>query len=304
MEKALLGKSAAQGLRSLQSWITYEKTRLANYEKSLRAEIEKRGGTMTTAEKNEFQSELTTTIMADVRLSLGQRHSSLLAAARRAGLEPDTDSRERRGMAGGTRKAATETRAKPTTIYGHAAVFNEETVIAGLFRERIAPGAFKNCLDDLERSDMCVCLMNHNADLLLGRYSTGGLTLKEDKIGLFYECFLADTQNGRDVYEDVREFNLVGNSFSFTVLRDRWELAQQPGQIDLRTITEIGDLYDVGPVTYPAYVKTDVHVSRQNYLLDHIYDEIEAEKARALQAKATRQRLEALEKRLAQYRKK
>lgn len=55
------------------------------------------------------------------------------------------------------------------TISGYAAVFNTETVIAGLFRERISPGAFRDTLasDDIRAS------CNHNLDQLLGRKSAG-----------------------------------------------------------------------------------------------------------------------------------
>jgi hypothetical protein len=51
------------------------------------------------------------------------------------------------------------------TISGYAAVFNEETVIAGLFRERIQRGAFAATI----RRDDIRAAFNYSPDHILGR---------------------------------------------------------------------------------------------------------------------------------------
>ena len=57
-------------------------------------------------------------------------------------------------------------------LSGYAALFNTETVIAGLFREVIAPGAFT---ESLKTADV-VARFNHDENRLLGRTSAGTAT--------------------------------------------------------------------------------------------------------------------------------
>ena len=68
-------------------------------------------------------------------------------------------------------------------IGGYAAVFNREAVIAGMFREQIAPGAFT---DAIGRDDVRA-LFNHDANFVLGRTVSGTLRLSEDETGLRYD---------------------------------------------------------------------------------------------------------------------
>jgi uncharacterized protein len=70
-------------------------------------------------------------------------------------------------------------------IVGYA-VFNQQTMIAGFFREQIAPGAFT---DAIGRDDVRG-LFNHDASWLLGRWSAGTLRLSQDARGLRYEILV------------------------------------------------------------------------------------------------------------------
>lgn len=139
----------------------------------------------------------------------------------------------------------------PGTLVGYAAVFNRTSVDLGMFREQIAPGAFQRAL----ASSDVRALYNHEADHLLGRTSSGTLRLVEDELGLRMECDLPDTQLGRDIAELCRRGDLMGQSFSFTTAADSWDYAASP---PMRTVREVDTLYDVGPVTFPAYTDTSV----------------------------------------------
>lgn len=121
--------------------------------------------------------------------------------------------------------------------------------------ERIMPGAFKRTLK--EGPDV-VALFNHNPDLILGRRSAKTLTLKVDDDGLQYDVTPGDTAVGRDVLEHVRRRDVVGSSFGFLVAPDG-EKTKKEGHILIRELHDV-DLFDVGPVTNPAYEATTAKV--------------------------------------------
>jgi len=289
--KEVLSKSISQALCSLNSWIVGEAVRIKSLESGLREELRDRGSTMSDSEKGEFYDALTEVIKDDLRLRFGKEHSSLLRRAKEAGVEADSEVRRSvRGWGDGDDSySKSQGDNKPTTIYGHAAVFNQTTNIGNYFTESIAPGAFAACLK--AGAAKCVCLANHDSNMLLGRHSTRTLDLYEDKIGLFFECKLDDTTIGKDVYRQVKRRDFLGCSFSFTIGKDTWSLAQKRGDLDHHVILEVNELWDLGPVTFPQYTMTDVQVSRVNYLFDTVDDELEEQ---TFQNKLHRQRGERL----------
>jgi HK97 family phage prohead protease len=146
---------------------------------------------------------------------------------------------------------------KPTRLRGHAAVFGEYSEDLGGFREVIQKGAFARAV----REDDVRALWNHESAMVLGRNTAGTLRLEEDDVGLLVEIDLPDTQAGRDALVSVERGDVSQMSFGF-LLRD-WAKDQKWGKDaegDLvRTLLEV-ELFDVSPVTYPAYPQTDVAV--------------------------------------------
>ena len=136
-----------------------------------------------------------------------------------------------------------------TTITGHAAVFNQLSSDLGGFREVIAPNAFENVLNDDVRA-----LVNHDANLLLARTTSGTLNLKQTDEGLQYSFDVPDTSYGRDLIISMERGDITQSSFAFTIEEDSWE-STADGEI--RTINKVKKLYDVSPVTYPAYPSAD-----------------------------------------------
>lgn len=138
-------------------------------------------------------------------------------------------------------------------IAGHAAKFDLLSEDLGGFRERIAPGAFAKTI----QSGDVRALWNHDANIVLGRNKAGTLRLSEDSAGLYYEVDAPDTQLVRDmVLAPIARGDVNQCSFGFYTLSDKW--AKVDGEW-VRTLLEI-DLFDVSPVTYPAYPQTDVAV--------------------------------------------
>ena len=144
---------------------------------------------------------------------------------------------------------------KGPALVGYAAVFNSRSLDLGGFQEIIAPGAFEKVVADADE-DMRA-LFNHDRHRVLGRRSAGTLRLREDDDGLHDEIDLPDTTLGRDLAESVGRRDITGQSFSFIVAEDGDEFADVDGVL-IRTIRRFERLFDVGPVTFPAYEGTTV----------------------------------------------
>ena len=136
-----------------------------------------------------------------------------------------------------------------TTITGHAAVFNKLSSDLGGFREIIAPNAFESVLSDDVRA-----LINHDPNLLLARTTSGTLNLEQTNEGLQYSFDVPDTTYGRDLIISMERSDISQSSFAFTIEEDSWETTEDG---EIRTINKVKQLYDVSPVTYPAYPSAD-----------------------------------------------
>ena len=144
-------------------------------------------------------------------------------------------------------------------IVGYAAVFNKDSEDLGGFVERIAPGAFSKAIGI---SDVRA-LFNHDNNMVLARNTSGTLELIEDETGLRYEFDAPNTSYGNDLLEMIKRGDISQSSFGFTVENDDWE--QRDGKT-YRTITKVKRLYDVSPVTFPAYPEASVAVRKLEQL--------------------------------------
>lgn len=138
-------------------------------------------------------------------------------------------------------------------ITGYAAVFEMRSENLGGFTEIIEKGAFDEALSV---SDVRA-LFNHDDSLLLARTASGTLKLSVDDRGLKYSFEAPATQTGDDVLELIRRGDLSQSSFGFTIEEDEWDEDEETGAYT-RTIKKVKRLYDVSPVTYPAYPDTSV----------------------------------------------
>ncbi len=145
-------------------------------------------------------------------------------------------------------------------IIGHGATFDSVTRIHdwfGSYLEKVDRAAFTKTLAD--GADVRA-LWNHDPNYVLGRTKSKTLTLSTDDTGLAYEATPPDTQWARDLVTTMRRGDVDGSSFGFRVLRDEWSTVPDPDNskepMDLRTLLEV-QLYDVSPVTFPAYEASD-----------------------------------------------
>lgn len=138
-------------------------------------------------------------------------------------------------------------------VEGYAAVFNSDSeMMFGNVIERILPGAFDNVL-----SDDAVALFNHDPNLILARNKVN-MTIRQDEKGLFYSFDAPNTTAGNDLLENLRNGNIKTSSFAFIISDEKWTYSDDRSKPSIREITKIKRLYDVSPVTYPAYPDTSV----------------------------------------------
>lgn len=153
-------------------------------------------------------------------------------------------------------------------VEGYALKFNKESRNLGGFVETITPEALKGVdLTDVR------CFMNHDSSKLLGRTSSGTLTLAVDEVGLHFRCALPNTSTGRDAMELVQRGDLNQCSIGFTVDKDKWTKGKD---IMKRSINKIGSLLEISLVSIPAYDDTDVRVATRS--LENAVNELEKEK--------------------------
>jgi HK97 family phage prohead protease len=138
----------------------------------------------------------------------------------------------------------------PKKLKGMPALFNTLSGDLGGFREQIAPGAFSETIvnDDIR------CLWNHDSNHVLGRTASGTLRLSETVQGLSMENDLPDTHCAEDLAESIARGDVNQMSFGFQTMEDSWNMV---GEEMIRTLLKV-KLYDVSPVTFPAYVDTTV----------------------------------------------
>ncbi|QBH98419.1 HK97 family phage prohead protease [Limnobaculum zhutongyuii] len=159
--------------------------------------------------------------------------------------------RETRCYSGEVR--AEQREAEPTRIIGYGSVFNSRSEAMWGFREIIKPGAFDNVLNDDVRG-----LFNHDPNFILGRRAAGTLSLSVDEHGLRYDITAPDTQTIRDlVIAPMIRGDINQSSFAFRVGRDGEHWYEDDEGIVIREITKVSRLFDVSPVTYPAYQEAD-----------------------------------------------
>jgi HK97 family phage prohead protease len=169
-------------------------------------------------------------------------------------------------------KTTVRAKADSPQIEGYAAVFNVSADL-GFLTERIAPGAFTRAIAD--KQDVR-CLFNHDPNNVLGRTKSGTLTLSEDNTGLSYVCDMPDTQIGRDVHTMITRGDVDQCSFGFIVTKE--QVSYKDDGTCLRQIQDC-DLFDVSPVTYPAYESTSVEArSNEAALKTYQLDVISADK--------------------------
>lgn len=138
-------------------------------------------------------------------------------------------------------------------IRGMGAVVGALSEDLGGFKERNAEGAF----DDAIKVSDIRGLFNHDPNYVLGRMGTT-MRVSTDARGMHYDIPELPASRA-DVREAIERRDVEGSSYSF-VLREGGDRYDEEDGVLVRTILPggVARIYDVGPVTFPAYRSTDV----------------------------------------------
>lgn len=143
------------------------------------------------------------------------------------------------------------------TLEGYAAVYEQKSEpIYGSFYEVVKRGAFKSALDGI---DDVRALFDHDSAMVLGRTKAKTLRLSDDDHGLKVSIDLPDTSFARDLATSIERGDISQMSFGFSVVEERWGTEKTIDGIwmDVRELLKV-ELFDVSPVTYPAYPQTEI----------------------------------------------
>lgn len=171
------------------------------------------------------------------------------------------------------------------TLIGHAAVYDQETTLYDggwwRLRERIAPGAFSSVLARLRSPGADGSAARTGVHLNVGHDMTraiartgitgiGGMDLTEDEIGLRVFARLDPTDPDVVALAAKMRNGIVDQmSFAFTVADDERVITTdaQGNEDELRTILDIGELYDVTVCAQGAYPQTDAALRSLAHLM-------------------------------------
>ena len=178
-------------------------------------------------------------------------------------------------------------------LSGRPIVFNQRTNL-GWYDEIIDSGAL--AATDLKDVRF---LINHNTDMIpLARSRNNNenstMQMSVDAEGMQIRVDL-DTENNaeaRSLYSAVERGDITGMSFMFTVDSDTW--ADKETEHPTRTVNQIGKVFEVSAVTFPAYEATSISARGLADALDSAKASLESARAADREIERKKQRIRIL----------
>ncbi len=155
---------------------------------------------------------------------------------------------------GAVRFERAEAAASNGMVTGTGIVFDSDSLDLGDFVERIDRGATRKIL--ASKPDVVVGF-NHDPSQVLGRTSSKTARIWADAKGVHYSATPPETDYAANVRTLIERGDVSGSSFIFIPSEERWS-EREDGSL-LCTVTEIASLFEMGPVTFPAYQATDTY---------------------------------------------
>lgn len=166
------------------------------------------------------------------------------------------------------------------TVEGRAIIYDTPALMyewdGVKFYEVIARGA----LDGADMKDVAFKYNHSDAVMIMARTRNKTLELNPDDQGLLIRAALANTTQGRDLYELIKRGDVDKMSFAFTVREESYDKETRT-----RKILKFKKIWDVSAVDTPAY--SDTHISARDYFAARV----DAERQALESAEAVRKRL-------------
>jgi len=146
-------------------------------------------------------------------------------------------------------------------VEGKAITYDEKTRLFSMdgndYFEIIERGALK----ETDVSDVFLKYNHSDNFMVLARTRNKTLSIEDREDGVYIRATLANTSEGKDLYELIKRGDIDKMSFAFT---------EKDGLFDEETRTwtvrNITKLYDVAAVTVPAYENTNIYAVRMSEL--------------------------------------
>lgn len=176
-----------------------------------------------------------------------------------------------------------EVRAEENETHGHflsgqPIVFDSKTDL-GWHDEIIERGA----LDKTDLRDVRF-LINHNTDMIpLARSrnnnenSTMQMSVNDNGMAIRVDLDTENNSESKALYSAVERGDITGMSFMFSVDADSWDDLES--EHPTRIIREIGKVFEVSAVTFPAYEATSISARGLSDALDGAKESLESAKA-------------------------
>lgn len=176
-----------------------------------------------------------------------------------------------------------EVRAEQNDEHGHflsgqPIVFDSKTDL-GWHDEIIERGA----LDKTDLRDVRF-LVNHNTDMIpLARSrnnnenSTMQMSVNDNGMAIRVDLDTENNSESKALYSAVERGDITGMSFMFSVDADSWDDLES--EHPTRIIREIGKVFEVSAVTFPAYEATSITARGLSDALDGAKESLESAKA-------------------------
>ena len=179
-------------------------------------------------------------------------------------------------------------------LVGVPIVYDERTDM-GWYDEVIENGA----LADTDLRDVRF-LVNHDVDMIplaRSRNNNANSTMQMEVVdgeGMHIRVDLDVDGNptARSLYSAVERGDIDGMSFMFTVDGDAWEDLES--EHPTRRVTNIGKVFEVSAVTFPAYSQTSISVRGLSGALESAKDSLESAKAEIRKVERQKQRIRIL----------
>lgn len=143
-------------------------------------------------------------------------------------------------------------------IGGTGIVFDQLSEKMGWFVETVE----RDAVAEADVSDV-MGYFNHSPIFTLGRTGNKTMRLNLTREAMKYEIDAPQTQTISDlVLAPINRGDVWGSSFMFDILEDYWE---EKDGVCTRYVKKIGKIYEMGPVSMPAYSQTDTSVAKRSF---------------------------------------